>query len=78
MVRDWRPGQRERSRQIAPARALTELPLKLVLLEGQPDQPTVMDHLGVEVEITEQVTTAAGRLAGEGLDTAVEDDTTCC
>ena len=30
--------------------AITEPPLKLVLIEGDPGQPTVMDHLGVEVE----------------------------
>lgn len=30
--------------------AVTEPPLKLVLLEGEPGQETVMDHLGVEVE----------------------------
>ncbi|MGH3978592.1 MAG: ArsI/CadI family heavy metal resistance metalloenzyme [Pseudonocardiaceae bacterium] len=58
--------------------AIPEPPLKLVLVEGRPDQPTVMDHLGVEVETTEQVTAATERLAAAGLDTAVEDDTTCC
>lgn len=58
--------------------AVAEPPLKLVLLEGEQGQPTVMDHLGVEVESTGQVTAAASRLAGEGLDTEVEEDTTCC
>ncbi|MGH3765983.1 MAG: ArsI/CadI family heavy metal resistance metalloenzyme [Pseudonocardiaceae bacterium] len=58
--------------------AITEPPLKLVLIEGDPDQATVMDHLGIEVESTEQVRAATARLAGQGLDTAVEDATTCC
>jgi catechol 2,3-dioxygenase-like lactoylglutathione lyase family enzyme len=58
--------------------ALTEPPLKLVLLEGQPGQETRMDHLGVEVENTDLVTTAASRLAASGLDTRVEDSTACC
>jgi catechol 2,3-dioxygenase-like lactoylglutathione lyase family enzyme len=58
--------------------AITEPPLKLVLLEGQPEQATVMDHLGVEVDSSEQVTTATKRLAGAGLTTDVENDTTCC
>jgi hypothetical protein len=58
--------------------ALTEPPLKLVLIEGEPGQATVMDHLGIEVESTEQVHAATARLAGEGLDTAGEDATTCC
>ena len=58
--------------------ALTEPPLKLVLLEGEPGEATRMDHLGVEVESTELVTAATDRLAGAGLDTLVEDSTTCC
>ncbi|GAA4553254.1 ArsI/CadI family heavy metal resistance metalloenzyme [Amycolatopsis samaneae] len=58
--------------------AIAEPPLKLVLLEGEPGQATVMDHLGVEVESTEQVDTATRRLTGEGLETLTEDNTTCC
>jgi catechol 2,3-dioxygenase-like lactoylglutathione lyase family enzyme len=58
--------------------ALTEPPLKLVLIEGQPGEPTRMDHLGVEVETTDEVTAATTRLAAEGLATAPEDNTTCC
>jgi catechol 2,3-dioxygenase-like lactoylglutathione lyase family enzyme len=58
--------------------AVTEPPLKLVLLEGEPGQETVMDHLGVEVESTEEVTAATGRLSTLGLFTDVESDTTCC
>ena len=37
-----------------------------------------MDHLGVEVESTDQVNAATQRLTGEGLETLTEDDTTCC
>jgi catechol 2,3-dioxygenase-like lactoylglutathione lyase family enzyme len=58
--------------------AVTEPPLKLVLLEGEPGRPTVMDHLGVEVETTAEVDDATARLSGLGLFTQVEDDTTCC
>src|SRR3954452_9926227 len=58
--------------------AIAEPPLKLVLIEGQADEPTVMDHLGVEVESTEEVNAATGRLSDLGLFTQVEDDTTCC
>jgi catechol 2,3-dioxygenase-like lactoylglutathione lyase family enzyme len=58
--------------------AIAEPPLKLVLLEGEPGQPTVMDHLGVEVETTDEVTEATGRLSELGLFTTVENDTTCC
>jgi catechol 2,3-dioxygenase-like lactoylglutathione lyase family enzyme len=58
--------------------AITEPPLKLVLLEGETGEATRMDHLGVEVETTAQVTAATQRLADQGLETAVEDDTSCC
>ena len=47
--------------------AVTEPPLKLVLIKGEADQPTVMDHLGVEPAKPEL-----------GLFTQVENDTTCC
>jgi catechol 2,3-dioxygenase-like lactoylglutathione lyase family enzyme len=58
--------------------AIADPPLKLVLIEGEPGLPTVMDHLGVEVETSEAVTAAAARLAGEGLATIEEADTSCC
>jgi catechol 2,3-dioxygenase-like lactoylglutathione lyase family enzyme len=58
--------------------AIAEPPLKLVLIEGDPAGPTVMDHLGVEVETSEEVAAAASRLAGEGLPTLEEADTSCC
>ncbi|MFJ6491298.1 ArsI/CadI family heavy metal resistance metalloenzyme [Streptomyces californicus] len=58
--------------------ALTEPPLKLVLIEGEPGEETRLDHLGVEVESTDQVTAAAGRLKDAGLATFEENDTSCC
>jgi catechol 2,3-dioxygenase-like lactoylglutathione lyase family enzyme len=58
--------------------AITEPPLKLVLIEGEAGEATRMDHLGVEVESTELVTAATARLADAGLATRVEDNTTCC
>ncbi|GAA2212019.1 ArsI/CadI family heavy metal resistance metalloenzyme [Nonomuraea monospora] len=58
--------------------AITEPPLKLVLIEGEEGEPTRMDHLGVEVEDTAQVTAAAQRLTEAGLATFEENDTTCC
>ena len=58
--------------------AITEPPLKLVLIEGTAGEPTRMDHLGVEVETTDEVTAATARLAAEGLPTATEEDTACC
>jgi len=58
--------------------AIEEPPLKLVLLEGAPDQPTVMDHLGVEVFDGADVAAATERLAAAGLVTLTENDTACC
>jgi catechol 2,3-dioxygenase-like lactoylglutathione lyase family enzyme len=58
--------------------AITEPPLKLVLIEGAPGEPTRMDHLGVEVETPEEVIAATSRLSGQGLPTATEEDTACC
>jgi catechol 2,3-dioxygenase-like lactoylglutathione lyase family enzyme len=58
--------------------AITEPPLKLVLLEGEAGDDTRMDHLGVEVESTELVDAAAARLAEAGLVTRAEEETTCC
>ena len=58
--------------------AVVEPALKLVLLQGEPGQATVLDHLGVEVGSTEEVAEATTRLAGLGLDTDLREDTTCC
>ncbi|MFD5492606.1 ArsI/CadI family heavy metal resistance metalloenzyme [Streptomyces sp. NPDC127091] len=57
--------------------AIAEPPLKLVLIEGAAGEATRMDHLGVEVESTEDVH-ATTRLSKAGLATDVENDTTCC
>jgi catechol 2,3-dioxygenase-like lactoylglutathione lyase family enzyme len=58
--------------------AIAEPPLKLVLLEGEPGEATRMDHLGVEVPSTGEVTAATARLADAGLATRPEENTTCC
>src|ERR671939_1520275 len=53
--------------------AIAEPPLKLVLLEGEPGEATRMDHLGVEVPTTGEVTAATTRLADAGLATRAEE-----
>ncbi|MFE9693003.1 ArsI/CadI family heavy metal resistance metalloenzyme [Micromonospora sp. NPDC005806] len=58
--------------------AVDNPPLKLVLLEGEADQPTVLDHLGVEVFSTEEVAATTTRLTDAGLITLAENDTECC
>ncbi|MDH6137496.1 catechol 2,3-dioxygenase-like lactoylglutathione lyase family enzyme [Kitasatospora sp. MAA4] len=58
--------------------AIAEPPLKLVLIEGPAGEETRLDHLGVEVESTDQVTAATDRLREAGLATSEEKDTSCC
>lgn len=58
--------------------ALSQPPLKLVLLSGTPGTTTVLDHLGVEVETPAAVEEAIRRLSDAELATEVEEGTTCC
>jgi catechol 2,3-dioxygenase-like lactoylglutathione lyase family enzyme len=57
--------------------AVAEPPLKLVLLQNTGKGGTI-NHLGVEVESSEQVHAEIARLSGEGLFTDEEIGTTCC
>lgn len=57
--------------------ALDEPPLKLVLMEI-PGAAGTVNHLGVEVESTDEVGAATRRLASQGLATDVEENVTCC
>lgn len=62
--------------------AIVEPPLKLVLIESSaPREGGVngaLNHLGVEVGSPDEVVAATVRLSRAGLETAVEDSTTCC
>ena len=51
--------------------------MKLVLIEN-PGQGGTVNHLGVEVETSEQVHSEIERLSGAGLFTAQEIGQTCC
>jgi catechol 2,3-dioxygenase-like lactoylglutathione lyase family enzyme len=57
--------------------AVSDPPLKLVLLEG-PTAGGTLNHLGVEVASADEVRDAGARLAATGLATATEDGVTCC
>jgi catechol 2,3-dioxygenase-like lactoylglutathione lyase family enzyme len=57
--------------------AIAEPPLKLVLIEGY-GKPGSINHLGVEVETTDEVQASKQRLNDEGLETRSEDQTECC
>ena len=56
--------------------AIAEPPLKLVLIENA-NGAGQLNHLGVEVESTDDVTAAQSRLTGEGLATAAESGACC-
>jgi len=62
--------------------AIMDPPLKLVLVEDVTARGNgvtgALNHLGVEVGTTDEVTAATGRLSDSGLATAVEEQTTCC
>ena len=58
--------------------AVADPPLKLVLIEDRAQTPGSLNHLGVEVESTDEVAAATARLAAEDLPTAVEEQVTCC
>ncbi len=57
--------------------SIAQPPLKLVLIEN-PTQAGTLNHLGVEVETSEQVTVAIARLQHLNLETKIETQTTCC
>ncbi|MBB5162223.1 ArsI/CadI family heavy metal resistance metalloenzyme [Mycobacterium sp. AZCC_0083] len=57
--------------------AVAEPPLKLVLIEN-PGKGGSLNHLGVEVDSSETVRSEIARLAGAGLFTEEEMNTTCC
>jgi catechol 2,3-dioxygenase-like lactoylglutathione lyase family enzyme len=57
--------------------AVAEPPLKLILIAGN-GEPGSLNHLGVEVESTDEVAATQKRLANEGLPTATEDEVSCC
>jgi catechol 2,3-dioxygenase-like lactoylglutathione lyase family enzyme len=57
--------------------AITQPPLKLVLLEN-PGEGGTLNHLGVEVDSADAVDAEQARLAEAGLAAVDERDTTCC
>jgi len=57
--------------------AIAEPPLKLVLIAGG-GVPGTMNHVGVEVESTDEVTDAITRFQAEGFGTDLQEKTSCC
>lgn len=58
--------------------AIIDPPFKHVLIESAVQTPGTMNHLGVEVISTDEVSAAQTRLADEGLATVTEAQTACC
>jgi catechol 2,3-dioxygenase-like lactoylglutathione lyase family enzyme len=62
--------------------AIAEPPLKLVLIEDPAARGEgvsgALNHLGVEVSSTDDVSAASRRLAAEGLATAEQEGVSCC
>jgi catechol 2,3-dioxygenase-like lactoylglutathione lyase family enzyme len=62
--------------------AIADPPLKLVLMESEDARGHgvvgALNHLGVEVATPDEVVVTTGRLRHEGLETEVQDQTTCC
>jgi catechol 2,3-dioxygenase-like lactoylglutathione lyase family enzyme len=58
--------------------AIEDPPLKLVLNSPGNGPGGTINHLGVEVSSSEEVTSAGTRLAAEGLDTEPAPGTVCC
>ena len=58
--------------------AVAEPPLKLVLIENANAEAGSLNHLGVEVGSTEEVSSAHNRLTAENLETVTEDNVSCC
>lgn len=58
--------------------AVTDPPLKLVLVESEAGHGGTLNHLGVEEASTDDVRTAHARLTEEGIATATEDEVACC
>jgi hypothetical protein len=58
--------------------AVSDPPLKLVLIENGAEVAGSLNHLGIEVETTREVAAAQARLSAEELPTAVEEQVSCC
>jgi len=58
--------------------AIANPPLKLVLIENSAAEAGSINHLGVEVESTDEVATELARVHAAGLTTSADGETTCC
>ncbi len=57
--------------------AIADPPLKLVLFTGM-GEPGSLNHIGVEVETTEEVTAVIARTQALGMQQEIQENTSCC
>ena len=57
--------------------AIADPPLKLILFTGMGD-PGSLNHVGVEVETTDEVAAVIARTAEQGMDQEIQEQTSCC
>jgi len=57
--------------------AIENPPLKLILF-AQAGEPGTLNHIGVEVESTDDVTAVINRMNDLGLEQNIQENTTCC
>jgi catechol 2,3-dioxygenase-like lactoylglutathione lyase family enzyme len=57
--------------------AIADPPLKLILFTGD-GEPGTLNHIGVEVESTEQVAAAIARATDLGLGQDIQENVSCC
>jgi catechol 2,3-dioxygenase-like lactoylglutathione lyase family enzyme len=57
--------------------AIADPPLKLVLFAGA-GEPGSLNHIGVEVESTDEVSAVIARTQADGFEQEVQENTSCC
>ena len=57
--------------------AIADPPLKLILFTGM-GEPGSLNHVGVEVETTADVTAVIARVEALGMDQRIQENTSCC
>jgi hypothetical protein len=58
--------------------AVVDPPLKLVLIEDATQVAGSLNHLGIEVETSDEVVSAQARLTAADLETVTENEVACC
>ncbi|MEO6122280.1 MAG: ArsI/CadI family heavy metal resistance metalloenzyme [Ilumatobacteraceae bacterium] len=57
--------------------AIADPPLKLILFAGA-GEPGSLNHIGVEVDSTDEVAAAIARATGDGMEQEVQENVSCC